>query len=82
VAPAGTVALIWVLDTTVKEAGVLLKVTLVVPFKPEPLMLNVVPAGPLAGENPYTLGCTVNLADVVAEPAELVTVIGPVVSPG
>ena len=68
------------LDTTVKEAGVPLKVTLVVPLRPEPLMLNVVPAGPLAGENPYTLGCTVNFVDVVAEPAELVTVMGPVVA--
>ena len=82
VAPAGTVALIWVLDTTVKEAGVPFKVTLVVPLKPPPVIVNVVPAGPLAGENPYTMGCTVNLADVVAEPAELVTVMGPVVSPG
>ena len=75
-------ALICVLVTTVKVAGVPLKVTLVAPLNPVPLMVNVVPAGPVAGENPNTMGCTVNLADVVAEPAELVTVMGPVVSPG
>ena len=79
-APAGTVALIWVLDTTVKEAGVLLKVTLVAPFKPEPEIVNVVPAGPLAGEKPNTDGFTTKLAELVPIPAEFVTVMGPVVA--
>jgi len=47
-----------VLETTVKEAGTPLKVTLVVPAKPEPVMVNFVPAGPLAGENAVTCGFT------------------------
>src|SRR5437879_5668120 len=62
------------------EAGTPPKVTLVVPFKPEPVMVSCVPAFPLAGEKPNTDGFTVKLAELVPVPAEFVTVMGPVVA--
>ena len=63
------------LETTVKEAGVPPKVTLVVPLNPDPVIVNFVPAGPLAGEKPNTDGFTVKLAELVPIPAEFVTVM-------
>ena len=81
-APPGTVAVIRLSETTVKEAGVPPKVTLVVPVKNEPVIVRVVPVGPLAGENPVTVGgggVTLKFVEVLPVPAELVTVMGPVV---
>jgi hypothetical protein len=49
VAPAGTVVVIWVGDTTVKLAGVPLKLTLVVPVKFVPRILTGVPATAVGG---------------------------------
>ena len=68
------------LETTVKAAGVPPKVTLVAPFKPPPEKVTLVPAVPLAGENPHRLGCMVKFVELAPVPAELVTVIGPVVA--
>ena len=82
-APPGTVAVIWLSETTVKDAGMPPKVTLVVPVKAEPVMVNCVPAGPLAGENPVTFGAggvALKFVEVLPVPAELVTVMGPVVA--
>ena len=56
VAPAGTVALICADDTTVKLAEVPLNLTDVAPLKPLPLMVTVVPTGPLAGEKDEITG--------------------------
>ena len=57
--PAGAVAVIWVALLTVKlVAAVAPKVTAVVPLKPEPVMVTVVPPAdvPVAGEMPLTVG--------------------------
>ena len=57
VAPAGTVAVICVSETTVKEvAAVPLKLTEVAPVKLEPVMLMLEPIAPEIGENPVMLG--------------------------
>ena len=85
VAPAGTAAVIWVADTTVKAGWlVLLKVTAVAPVKFVPLMVTLVPTGPLVGVKPVMVGAgrvTVKLAVLVAVPTAVVTAIGPVVAP-
>ena len=46
VAPAGTVAVIWDLETTVNDAGVPLKLTLVVPTRSVPRIDTCVPTFP------------------------------------
>ncbi|MEI6449727.1 MAG: hypothetical protein WCP98_07220 [Actinomycetes bacterium] len=57
VAPVGTLAVICVLPTTLKVvADVPLKVTLVAPMKPLPLMVTPVPTGPEVGVKPVTVG--------------------------
>ena len=51
VAPEGTVAVIWVSETTVKLVELTaLKVTSVAPVKPEPTIVTEVPSGPEVGE--------------------------------
>src|SRR5688572_13244259 len=55
-APAGTVAWIWVPDTTVWDAAVRLNVTALTPTKLLPVMVTTVPAGPLAGVNDPMVG--------------------------
>ena len=56
-APLGTMAVIWVLETTVKlVAAVPLKVTEVAPVKLVPLMVTWVPTGPLVGVNEVIVG--------------------------
>jgi hypothetical protein len=56
VAPAGTVAWIAVAELTVKPAFTSLKRTAVAPPKFVPLIVTLVPAGPLVGEKPVMVG--------------------------
>src|SRR5262245_16693258 len=49
-APVGTVAVIWVSETTVNEALMPPKVTFVPPLKLFPVIVTNVPTGPLVGE--------------------------------
>src|SRR5436309_6107114 len=59
VAPDGTVAVIWMLESTVKAAAVPLKVTAVATLassKPFPVMMTEVPTGPVIGLNSKTTG--------------------------
>jgi len=83
VAPAGTVAWIAEAELTEKMAPTPLKVTDVTPLKLVPLMVTLVPTGPLAGVKLVIVGgfTTVNALLLVALPAELVTLSGPVVAP-
>jgi len=63
VAPAGTVAWIAVAEVTLKVALVPLNATALAPVKFVPLMVTLVPTGPLAGVNPEIVGaCTVPAA--------------------
>jgi hypothetical protein len=81
-APVGTVVLIWMSETTVKVAVLLLEnLTDVVPVKLVPLMVTGRPIAPLAGDSEVMAGLTVNVLALVAVPPELVTVILPVVAP-
>jgi hypothetical protein len=83
VAPAGTVAAIVVAEPTVKVALVLLNSTAVAPVKLVPLMVTLVPTGPLVGAKLVTVGglMTVKLPALLAVPAGLMTLIGPLVAP-
>jgi hypothetical protein len=83
VAPAGTVAVICVLLLSVKTAVMPLKRTSVVPVKFVPVMVTDAPTGPDVGEKLAIVGgrMTTKLALLVAVPAGLVTVMGPVVAP-
>ena len=83
VAPAGTVAVIDVAETTVKEvAGVVLNVTPVAPRKLVPAIVTVAPAAPVVGVKLVTVGAgTVKLVADVPIPKAVVTLIGPVVAP-
>ena len=56
VAPAGTVALIDVADTTLKMALVSLNFTAVAPMKFVPVMVTLVPTGPIVGEKLVIVG--------------------------
>jgi hypothetical protein len=56
VAPEGTVALICVLEATLKAADVPLKRTLVVPVKLLPVIVTDVPTGPMVGVNEVIVG--------------------------
>src|SRR6266478_49866 len=83
VGPAGTVAWIEVAELTVKVALTPLNATAVVPVKLVPLMVTLVPTGPLAGVKPVMVGglITVKLPGLVAVPPGVVTLIVPVVAP-
>jgi hypothetical protein len=87
-APDGTAAAIWWSETTLNVvAAVEPNVTVVAPVKFAPLIVTVVPTGPLVGVNPLTVGgeaggaVTENAVEVVAVPPEVVTEIGPLVAP-
>ena len=58
VAPAGTVAVICVPESTVKSAATPLNATPVAPAKPVPVSVTSVAIGPEAGANPLTVGAT------------------------
>src|SRR5207244_2799580 len=83
VGPAGTVAWIEVAELTVKLALTPLNATAVAPVKVVPLMVTLVPTGPLAGVKPVIVGglITVKLPELVAVPPGVVTLIVPVVAP-
>src|SRR5437773_292193 len=82
-APAGTVAVIAVAEPTVKLALVPLNSTALAPLKLVPLMVTLVPTGPLPGVGRVTGGglITVKLAALLAVPPGVVTLIGPLVAP-
>ena len=82
-APAGTVAWIAVAELTVKLALVPLNRTAVAPLKFVPLIVTLVPAGPLTGAKPVIVGglSTVKLPELLAEPPGVVTLIGPLEAP-
>src|SRR5256714_10919008 len=84
VAPAGTVAWITVVDVTVNVVALVpLNRTAVTPEKFEPLMVTFAPTGPLVGEKLVMVGggMTVKVVLLVAVPADVVTLSGPVVAP-
>src|SRR3989442_337907 len=83
VAPDGTVAVMVVAEFTVKLALVPLNRTAEAPVKLVPLMVTLVPTGPLAGVKLVTVGglTTVKLPALLAVPPGVVTLIGPVVAP-
>jgi hypothetical protein len=65
----------------VNEAKVPLNATDVAPVKLAPVIVTAVPTGPLVGEKLVIHGPTVKLVALVAVPAGVVTLIGPVVAP-
>jgi hypothetical protein len=86
VAPIGTTAVSLVDETTLKLlAAVPLNFTEVVPVKFVPLIVTVVPLGPLVGENDVIVGdpvgVTVKLPVLVAVPPGVVTLIRPDMAP-
>jgi len=84
VAPDGTTARAWVSESSVKlAAGVPLKVMLVTPVKLVPVIVTLVPIGPLEGVKDVILGgaSTVKFVALCLVPSALVTLIGPVVAP-
>ena len=72
-----------VAEFTVKVALTPLKATTVVPGKFAPLMVTLVPTGPLEGVKLVIVGglITVKLLALVAVPPGVVTLMGPVVAP-
>ena len=83
VAPAGTVAIIWVAELTVNVAAVPLKLTAVAPLRLLPVMTTDVPGVPLVGLRLVITGAggsTVNGAPLLVPPG-VVTLTLPVVAP-
>jgi hypothetical protein len=72
-----------VAEATVKLAEIPLNATDVAPVKFVPLMTTLVPTAPLVGVKLVIVGplATVKLDALVAVPADVVTLIGPVVAP-
>jgi hypothetical protein len=71
-------------EVTEKIAAIPLNDTAVVPVKFEPLMVTLVPAAPPVGVKLVIAGAlavTVKVLALVAVPAEVVMLIGPVVAP-
>ncbi|HEX7137806.1 MAG TPA: hypothetical protein VF219_08165 [Vicinamibacterales bacterium] len=80
VVPAGATAEIWTLEFTVKLALVPLNFTDVVPVKLAPLIVTVVPTGPLVGEKLVIAGSGLNVDPEVAVPFGFLTLIVPIVA--
>jgi hypothetical protein len=83
VAAAGTCAVSFVSDLTVKTAGTPLKATPVVSVRCDPLTVTVVPGSPLDGESELIAGdrtVTVKLPPLVAVPPGVVTATCPLVA--
>ena len=83
VAPKGTVAVIFVLEFTVKSAAVALNFTAVAVLKLVPLMVMSSPTTPLVGEIEVMVAMapfTVNVALLVPVPPAVVTEMGPVLA--
>src|SRR2546426_78699 len=70
VAPAGTVATISVVELTVNEAGVPLKLTVEGVMKLAPLMITLAPTSPPAGEKPLIEGVVLE-GPVIVKPGEI-----------
>ena len=71
-------------DVTVKVAALPLNATALAPVKFVPVIVTLVPTGPLAGVKLVIVGAlalTVKLAELVAVPPGVVTLTGPVVAP-
>ena len=83
VAVAGTIAWIDASERTLKVALVPLKVTAVAPVRFEPLMVTVLPAGPLAGVKLEIAGGTktVKAPELCAVPPGVATLTGPLEAP-
>jgi len=81
VAPLGTVALTRLAETNEKVADVPLNLTDVTPPKLVPMIATDVPTAPLVGDRLVIRGPTVKVPLLVAVPAEVVTVILPVLAP-
>jgi hypothetical protein len=85
VAPAGTVVLICVGESTLNVVGVPLNRTAVAPVNPVPVAVTDVPTGPLSGRNDRRSGAapgvTVKGSGLALVPSESVTEIAPVVAP-
>ena len=77
--------MIWVFESTVKLALVLLNLTADAPRKPVPVTCTEVPTGPLVGSNEVIVGTgeavTVKFVALVAVPSAFVTAIGPSLAP-
>jgi hypothetical protein len=72
-------------ELTVKLALTPLNVTAVAPVKFVPLIVTLLPTGPLVGVKLVIVGgltTTVNALALVAVPPDVVTLSGPVVAPG
>ena len=83
VAPDGTVAVICVAELTVKVVALVpLNFTAVAPVKFAPVIVTLVPTGPLVGEKLVIEGggITVKLLALVAVPPTVVTLIVPLVA--
>src|SRR5205807_793103 len=82
-APAGTVAWIAVAELTVKLAPVAPNCTAVAPVKFVPLIVTLVPVGPLLGAKLVIVGglTTVKLLALLVVPPGVVTLIGPLEAP-
>ena len=84
VAPAGTVAVIWLSLSTENAAAVPLNFTAVAPVRLLPVMVTLAPTCPLVGVNDVSVGAglaTVKLALLVAVPPGVVRLIGPLEAP-
>ena len=85
VADDGTVAVIWLGEFTTKLAFDPLKTTEVVPVKFVPVIVTLVPDGPLVGENELIVGepagVTMKSSALVALPVAVSTDIRPVDAP-
>jgi hypothetical protein len=82
VAPAGTVAVIWVEELTVKLALVPLNLTEVAPARLVPAITTLVPTGPLVGLKLVIVEeVTLKAAMLVAVSVGVKMLIGPVVAP-
>ena len=64
-----------------KLAVIPLNVTAVAPVKVAPLIVTLAPTGPLVGVRLVIAGATVKSVALVAVPADVVTLSGPVVAP-
>jgi hypothetical protein len=80
-APVGTVAVTSVSELTVKLADFPSKVTLVDCTSPVPIIVTLVPTGPLSGLNVIAPGVMRNMVGLVSVVEPVVTVIDPVSAP-
>ena len=64
-----------------KVAALPLTRTAVAPMKFVPLIVTLVPTGPLVGVKLVIVGATANVPELVAVPPGVVTLSGPVVAP-